>query len=54
MNWKTMGESVLAVERVRLTALEEKDLATVATWYRDDHFSAHWPLKPPYPKRRTN
>lgn len=33
-----MVESILAGERVRLTALEEKDLATVADWYRDDRF----------------
>ncbi|MFD1395263.1 GNAT family N-acetyltransferase [Kroppenstedtia eburnea] len=37
-NWGTMVESILIGERVRLTALEEKDLATVATWSRDDHF----------------
>lgn len=37
-NWGTMDESILIGKKVRLTALEEKDLATVATWSRDDHF----------------
>ena len=42
--------NLLVGDRVRLTAIDENDMATIAGWYQDTHFLRLYDSAPAYPK----